>query len=718
MKQRIISYVFDASEKTITAGLLSTVGLAGIQVITNVTDGIIIYNFADSAKGGTLVGTVLTLEYNTTSMSDSDELMILVEDGASEATAAKQDTIIGHVDGIEAALTSMAAELAQKTEPADQQHVVVDSGAGLTDTQLRATPVPVSGTLSVSGGATAANQATEIAALGSLTETAPATDTASSGLNGRLQRLAQRFTTLFTLLPGSLGQKAKAASFAVTLASDQDALSVTDGGGSLTVDGAVTVSGTVAATQSGTWTEANSATRLSESDFDTKTGALTETAPASDTASSGLNGRLQRVAQHLTSILARIPAALTSGGGFKAGLVDALPAGTNNIGDVDIASIAAGDNNIGNVDIVTLPALVASSAIIGNVRIDQTTPGTTNGVQINAALPAGTNAIGKLAANSGVDIGDVDVTRVTPGVAATDLGKAVDSAAGSTDTVVAVGAVRVDTPGTLVQANGDYVRLQTDEQGALRVNPGALNSAVDSVTEVNSQDIAERMAVVEGWEESTRVKNNPIVGQAGVAAGAGAVGPTVQRVTHASDDPVTTSVQLIDDTIVADDAAFTPGTTKVNMAGFQADESSTDSVDEGDAGAARMTLDRKQIVNAQPHSAGGLSIHRSIDLDEGTLEVVKNSPGCVYGMWVTNQATTTRWIKFYDATSGTAGTGTPVITIGIPGNATDEISGAFGPGGVGIQFATGICVGAVTGVADNDTGAPSANDVIVNIFFK
>lgn len=31
-------------------------------------------------------------------------------------------------------------------------------------------------------------------------------------------------------------------------------------------------------------------------------------------------------------------------------------------------------------------------------------------VNVNSALPAGTNAIGKLAANSGVDIGDVDVT--------------------------------------------------------------------------------------------------------------------------------------------------------------------------------------------------------------------------------------------------------------------------------------------------------------------
>ena len=47
-----------------------------------------------------------------------------------------------------------------------------------------------------------------------------------------------------------------------------------------------------------------------------------------------------------------------------------LASGTNNIGDVDIASaLPAGDNNIGNVDIVTLPALVAGSANIGTVGL-------------------------------------------------------------------------------------------------------------------------------------------------------------------------------------------------------------------------------------------------------------------------------------------------------------------------------------------------------------
>lgn len=43
--------------------------------------------------------------------------------------------------------------------------------------------------------------------------------------------------------------------------------------------------------------------------------------------------------------------------------------------------------------------------------------GTEMQVDVVGSLPAGTNAIGKLAANSGVDIGDVDVTSITAGTA-------------------------------------------------------------------------------------------------------------------------------------------------------------------------------------------------------------------------------------------------------------------------------------------------------------
>ena len=78
-------------------------------------------------------------------------------------------------------------------------------------------------------------------------------------------------------------------------------------------------------------------------------GAVTETATATDTASSGLNGRLQRIAQRLTSIIALLagglPAALSSNGGVKAGLVDALPAGTNRIGGAYMVSGQLIDEN-------------------------------------------------------------------------------------------------------------------------------------------------------------------------------------------------------------------------------------------------------------------------------------------------------------------------------------------------------------------------------------
>lgn len=130
------------------------------------------------------------------------------------------------------------------------------------------------------------------AQVGTLTETAPGTDTASSGLNGRLQRIAQRLTSLIALLPASLGQKTAANSLAVTVASDQSA---------------VAVSGTVTANAG---TNLNTSALLTETADAGRIGIVTETAPGTDTASSGLNGRLQRIAQRLTSLIALVPASL------------------------------------------------------------------------------------------------------------------------------------------------------------------------------------------------------------------------------------------------------------------------------------------------------------------------------------------------------------------------------------------------------------------------
>jgi hypothetical protein len=94
-------------------------------------------------------------------------------------------------------------------------------------------------------------------------------------------------------------------------------------------------------------------------------------------------------------------------------------------------------------------------------------------VQVNTALPAGTNAIGKLAANSGVDIGDVDVTSIIPGTGATNLGKAEDAAFADADVGVMALSVRKNTAAATSGTDGDYQPLITDTNGRLHV----INSA-------------------------------------------------------------------------------------------------------------------------------------------------------------------------------------------------------------------------------------------------
>jgi hypothetical protein len=109
-----------------------------------------------------------------------------------------------------------------------------------------------------------------------------------------------------------------------------------------------------------------------------------------------------------------------------------------------------------------------------------------------------------------------------------------------------------------------------------------------------------------------------------------------------------------------------------------------------------------------------LNTYRTIDLDE-TEELVKGSPGQVRGWFITNQASSTRYIKFYDATLAgtTVGTTTPKITIPLE---ADQAANIFF-GDEGIQFDVAISIAATTGLADNDTGAPGANEIVANIFY-
>lgn len=167
--------------------------------------------------------------------------------------------------------------------------------------------------------------------------------------------------------------------------------------------------------------------------------------------------------------------------------------------------------------------------------------------------------------------------------------------------------------------------------------------------------------------------------------------------------------------VLVDDAAFTPATSKVRAIGCQADETSPDSVDEGDVGCPRMTLDRMQIVTDRPSATGeGLLIARNIDVDESE-EDIKTSAGKIYGWYLFNAHTATLFVKFYNATAAntTVGTTTPAMTLPVPAGAAANVH--FNKG---ITFDTALCIAATTGVADNDTGAPAANVLIANIFYK
>jgi hypothetical protein len=79
MKILFEDYTFNAATQQITFNTTSSIGLEQLLVITNVTDNIIIYNFADPSAGGTISNNVLTLDYNTTSMSNTDSLQIFLD---------------------------------------------------------------------------------------------------------------------------------------------------------------------------------------------------------------------------------------------------------------------------------------------------------------------------------------------------------------------------------------------------------------------------------------------------------------------------------------------------------------------------------------------------------------------------------------------------------------------------------------------------------------
>jgi len=78
MKKQITNYTFNASARTITFNDYTSINLNDILLVVNTNTNLIIYNFA--ALGGSVLSNVLTLNYNTSTMSNADKLLIYMED--------------------------------------------------------------------------------------------------------------------------------------------------------------------------------------------------------------------------------------------------------------------------------------------------------------------------------------------------------------------------------------------------------------------------------------------------------------------------------------------------------------------------------------------------------------------------------------------------------------------------------------------------------------
>ncbi len=279
-----------------------------------------------------------------------------------------------------------------------------------------------------------------------------------------------------------------------------------------------------------------------------------------------------------------------------------------------------------------------------------------------------------------------------------------DSAHVSTDYGTFVLSVRNDA-GTSMGADGDYVALQTDSTGALRVTGAA--GFVDDAAFTQGTTGVTPVAFLADESGTDSVDEND----------AGAARMTLNR-------------RIITASSSADDAAPETGT-KPSMAGFVFDDAAPDSVDEGDLGYARMSANRNQYqtirdaagnerganvdansrLTTEMQSIPGATSTFTPDMDTSAAaeasSVTKASAGVLYGATATNSSASTRFFQLFNSTTVPADTTVPVVSLAVAAGGTVGVDYGLR----GRFFSTGIAwcwsstaatktVGSTDGIAD------------------
>lgn len=162
-------------------------------------------------------------------------------------------------------------------------------------------------------------------------------------------------------------------------------------------------------------------------------------------------------------------------------------------------------------------------------------------------------------------------------------------------------------------------------------------------------------------------------------------------------------LQIVDPTHglpVAISAALPAGTNLIGKTG----------IDQTTPGTTNAVVDR-------PVTGGGLVMFHLVGAASTNATVVKNQAGQVYDVQIYNLSSQPRYVKFYDTSSApTAGSGTPVKVVAVPGNSS--LAGVVKNWDKGLAFASGIAFVTVTGMADNDATAVGAGELLVEIDYK
>jgi len=200
-----IGNVSDSIKANITASALPAGGATEAKQDTgNTSLGNIDTKVSTAAKqdtGNASLGSIDTkLTDNATSAKQDTGNTSLGNIDTKVSTAAKQDTA-------QASLTSIDGKLSDNATATNQSAIGVILSS--IDTKVSTAAKQDIGNTSLSNidgkVSTEAKQDTLLDRVGIKTETSPASDTASSGLNGRLQRIAQRISSMIAVLPSVIG---------------------------------------------------------------------------------------------------------------------------------------------------------------------------------------------------------------------------------------------------------------------------------------------------------------------------------------------------------------------------------------------------------------------------------------------------------------------------------------------------------------------------------